>query len=155
MTGVLPKVADGPRVPGPVHEIPQDVLDNAAAEAAARSISVDATLRPAVVSGDPLLLEIMISNLVRNAIRHNVDGGAVTLHLTDAELTVSNDGATYEAERVAELIEPFRRGEVDRTTSEGSGLGLAIVAAVARSHRADVSLAARATGGLIVQVRFG
>ncbi|HEY7049335.1 MAG TPA: ATP-binding protein [Jatrophihabitantaceae bacterium] len=147
--------ASGPRVPVPVHEIARDVLDNAAAEAESRAIGVDAQLRPVVVSGDPILLEIMITNLVRNAIRHNVDGGALTLRLADDRLTVSNDGAVYETERVAELVEPFRRGEVDRVTSEGSGLGLAIVASVARAHQADLTLQARPGGGLAVQVRFG
>jgi signal transduction histidine kinase len=130
-----------------------------AAEASARGLEVSTETRPAPAEGDPQLLERLVGNLVENAVRHNVDGGWVTVRTgTDAGvgawLAVLNTGPSVPADEVEELFEPFRRGGTARTGSRGAGLGLSIVRAVAVAHGGAVCAAARSEGGLEVTVRL-
>ena len=106
-----------------------------------------------VVEGDPVLLRQAVSNLLRNAVRHNVAHGGIELELTStddrARLRVSNDGPLVPAERLESLREPFVRGSGrGRTRDAGHGLGLAIVSAVATAHNGVLELSANPSGGL-------
>jgi hypothetical protein len=114
---------------------------------------------PATAMGDPALLERVAGNLLENAVRHNVAGGWVHVRaFTDqqryATLWVSSSGQPVDAERVAELFEPFRRGGVARTARSGAGLGLSIVRAVVAAHGGEVYSDAVPGGGLTVTVRL-
>ena len=108
-----------------------------------------------VVEGDPVLLRQAVSNLLRNAVRHNVAHGGIELELTSTDdralLRVSNDGPLVPAERLESLREPFVRGSGrGRTRDAGHGLGLAIVSAVATAHNGVLELSANPSGGLTV-----
>jgi signal transduction histidine kinase len=116
-------------------------------------LTVSAELTPTPVLGDPVLLELLVDNLVRNAVRHNVPNGQLWLTTANRTLVVANTGQPVSADRLTELVEPFRRGPRDRV-GEGAGLGLAIVTAVAAAHHAEVSLAPREGGGIRVRVEF-
>jgi signal transduction histidine kinase len=131
-----------------------------AAEAAQRCLSVTADTAPAPTEGDPHLLERLVGNLVENAVRHNVDGGWLTVRTgscsdgTGVELSVANSGPEVEPAAVEQLFQPFRRGGTARTGSRGAGLGLSIVRAVAAAHGGTVTATPRAGGGLEVTVRL-
>lgn len=121
---------------------------------AGKELDVIEELNPSTVSGDPVLLEILVDNLIRNAIVHNQPGGWVRVRTSDGEIFVENTGVQLSPQRLAELIEPFRRGTRDRTASgTGSGLGLAIVDTIARAHGGSLRLLARPDGGVIAAVR--
>jgi signal transduction histidine kinase len=118
-------------------------------------VTVDTALQPLTVAGDPILLDLLVDNLIRNAARHNVDGGTVSISVVASTLTVENTGEPLTAERLAELRQPFRRGVRDRVGSNGgAGLGLAIVSAVAEAHRARLHLHPRPGGGVRAEVIF-
>jgi signal transduction histidine kinase len=112
-----------------------------------------ASLQPVVTSGDPVLLERLVANLVDNAIRYNVPGGDVwlTTSATDGQvaLEVRNTGPAIAAEQIDGLFEPFRRLH-DRTARDGFGLGLAIVSSIAAVHDGAVTAAPGRDGGLRV-----
>ena len=132
-------------------------LDMTATDAKAADLSVRRDLAPAVVTGNAVLLEQLVVNLVQNAVRHNVDGGWVEVTTTStpthAVLTVGNSGAAVDPGEVPRLFEPFRRLAPDRVGSgRGHGLGLSIVQAVATAHRGSVRAEALAGGGLSVTV---
>jgi signal transduction histidine kinase len=116
-------------------------------------VTVTADLAPAPVLGDPVLLDLLVDNVIRNAVRHNVPNGQLWVCSADRTLTVANTGRPVDPERLAELVEPFRRGTRDRV-GEGAGLGLAIVTAVAAAHHAAVALTPRDGGGIRVRVEF-
>jgi signal transduction histidine kinase len=116
-------------------------------------LTVSADLFPAAVPGDPVLLDLLVDNVIRNAIRHNVPNGQLWLTTAGRTLTVANTGRTVDADRLAELVEPFRRGTRDRV-GDGAGLGLAIVTTVAAAHQANVTLTPREGGGIQVRVEF-
>ncbi|MEV4543159.1 sensor histidine kinase [Micromonospora echinaurantiaca] len=117
-------------------------------------------LAPAPVVGDPVLLERLTTNLVENAVRHNVPAGGwigVSTGVRDgrATLTVSNTGPLVPGYDVETIFEPFRRLSGERVGSgRGFGLGLSIVRAVARAHGGTVTARPRDGGGLAVTVEL-
>ena len=116
---------------------------------------VMADLEPSPVRGDPVLLDILVDNLVRNAVVHNVPGGWIAVRTGGGAISLANSGDRVPAERLTALRAPFRRGVRDRTSgTAGSGLGLAIVDAVAGAHSATLHLTALDDGGLRATVSF-
>ncbi|HET6871234.1 MAG TPA: HAMP domain-containing sensor histidine kinase [Solirubrobacteraceae bacterium] len=116
-------------------------------------------LEPAVVLGNPELVERLVTNLVENALRHNVPHGRVDLATRTsagrAILTIANTGPVIPASEVARLFRPFERlRSHPGHTADGVGLGLAIVQAIADDHEAIVHASARAGGGLSIDISF-
>lgn len=104
----------------------------------------------AVIQGRPVALRRGISNLVINALRYG--GGANVRLELDGEMAlvnVSDDGPGIPEDKIAEVFEPFVRGENSRSSDTGgSGLGLAIARNIAVSHGGYVSLKNKKGGGL-------
>ncbi|GAA1723433.1 VanSc-type vancomycin resistance histidine kinase VanS [Isoptericola hypogeus] len=126
-----------------------------------RGISLETAGDFAPAVGSPALLLQLTTNLVHNAIVHNLPDGGGTVRVGtvarpgSVALTVENTGEAVAPEVVATLTEPFQRGtERVRADHAGVGLGLAIVQSIARAHDADLTLAPRPGGGLRVTVRL-
>ncbi|MEV5779320.1 HAMP domain-containing sensor histidine kinase [Streptomyces antimycoticus] len=126
-------------------------------EAASRDITIETDTTPATVAADPVLLDQLLENLLRNAIRHNHPGGHVTatLALTPdgaPEVTVANTGPPVPPEVIAQLFEPFVR--LDARTHQGNrsghGIGMAIIQAVAEAHGGAVTAHPNPQGGLTI-----
>jgi signal transduction histidine kinase len=109
-----------------------------------------------------VLVERLVTNLVDNAVRHNVPDGWVQVATGTrggmAFIEVANGGEPIPAEAVPSLFEPFRRlsgraGPPEGTRPpEGTGLGLSIVRSVTLAHRGQLSARSRPAGGLEVSV---
>jgi two-component system sensor histidine kinase VanS len=125
-----------------------------------RGVTVETSGDVAVTDGSHALLLQLATNLVHNAIVHNVpERGTVRVTTSvrpdGVELTVENTGARLSRHRVATLVEPFQRGsERIRTDHAGVGLGLAIVRSITRAHDGSLTLVPREAGGLTVTVRL-
>jgi two-component system, OmpR family, sensor histidine kinase VanS len=110
--------------------------------------------------GSPALLLQLATNLVHNAIVHNLaEQGTVwvttSVHPQSVALTVENTGEKLTPQLIATLTEPFQRGsERTRTQPAGVGLGLAIVNSITQAHHGTLTLTPRATGGLRVTVQL-
>jgi signal transduction histidine kinase len=134
----------------------EDAVDAAAPEIERMGLRVETKLDPAETTGDPQLLERMISNLVGNAVRHNEPGGWVRLRTgadgTAVYLEVANSGPVVPDDAVASLFEPFRRMAARTGDRDGVGLGLSIVRSVATAHRGTVTARSLPAGGLDVSV---
>jgi signal transduction histidine kinase len=134
-------------------------VDRHELEALSRDVRIEAALSPAGLSGDARLIERLVSNLLENALRHNVPGGHVELTVSEeagkTTLTIVNTGHEIAQEQLERLTQPFQRLAPDRTGyRDGLGLGLSIVEAIATAHDATLELQARDGGGLQVTVRF-
>jgi two-component system sensor histidine kinase VanS len=110
--------------------------------------------------GSPALLLQLTTNLVHNAIVHNLpEQGTVwvttSAHPRSVVLTVENTGGQLTPQLVTTLAEPFQRGSRRiRTDDAGVGLGLAIVKSITQAHDGTLTLTPRAAGGLSVTVQL-
>jgi signal transduction histidine kinase len=148
-------------------DVARHTVETSAATAEAAGVAVRLTTSPALVSGDPVLLERLVQNLLDNAIRYNLGtGGRVSISTRSdgalGYLTIRNTGPVVPEEEVDGLFEPFRRlSSADRLTDpgpalpgRGAGLGLSIVRAVVTAHGGEVRASAPPTGGLVIEVRI-
>jgi two-component system sensor histidine kinase VanS len=128
------------------------------AEQRGATIETSGDMTPTI--GSPALLLQMTTNLLHNAIVHNLpEQGTVwvttSVHPNSAVLTVENTGAKLSPRVVATLAEPFLRGnERIRTDHAGAGLGLAIVKSITQAHDGTLTLTPRAAGGLRITVQL-
>jgi signal transduction histidine kinase len=136
------------------------VLEAPRPEIDEHQLTVTSDLQPATTDGDRELIERLISNLLDNAVRHNVRGGHVEIRTSrsdgSAVITVENSGQMIGEGEIETMFEPFRRLGTPRTGSDSRqhGLGLSIVRAIANAHGATVTTRPRAEGGLEISVAF-
>jgi two-component system, OmpR family, sensor histidine kinase VanS len=125
-----------------------------------RGLTIETSGDVTPTSGSHALLLQLTTNLVQNAIVHNLpDDGAVwvttTAHPKSVALTVENTGEKLAPRFVATLAEPFLRGaERVRADHAGVGLGLAIAKSITQAHDGTLTLIPRAAGGLRVTVQL-
>jgi two-component system sensor histidine kinase VanS len=125
-----------------------------------RGVSIETSGDVTPTLGSHALLLQMTTNLVHNAVVHNLpERGTVwvttSVRHEAAVLTVENTGETLDPQVVATLVEPFQRGtERIRTDHAGVGLGLAIVRRIAEAHDGTLTLTPRPAGGLRVTVQL-
>ncbi len=122
-------------------------------------LQIETAISPAPLDGDPVLVQRLVSNLVDNAIAHNIVGGRVCISSgvrdNRAVLRVSNTGQAVPPSEVERLFQPFQRLDGCRNRhKDGHGLGLSIVRAIASAHGAEVAAAAPPEGGLALEVLF-
>jgi two-component system sensor histidine kinase VanS len=125
-----------------------------------RGVTIETSGDATPTIGSPTLLLQMATNLVHNAIVHNLpEHGTVWIttsgHPKTVLLTVENTGEKLTPQLAATLAEPFQRGSRRiRTDHAGVGLGLAIVKSITHAHEGTLTLTPRAAGGLCVTVRL-
>ena len=133
--------------------VAEDALEGRTADGITRITTLD----QARVTGDAVLLERLVANLLDNAERYNTAGGTVTIsttaHGATSVLRVVNTGAVVPADMVERLFLPFTRLD-DRTRHDGFGLGLALVGSIAAVHGGTVQATAVPAGGLDISVRL-
>ncbi len=107
------------------------------------------------VEADPVLLDRLVSNLVRNAVAYNRPGGIMEVEVgpagDQAVLVVRNDGPLLEESEIPMLFSRFHRHR-SAAAERGFGLGLPVVEAITRAHDGSIVATARPEGGL--EVRF-
>jgi signal transduction histidine kinase len=134
----------------------EDAVEAAAPRIRRLGLRIDTVLEPAPTTGNRLLLERMVGNLVDNAVRHNNHDGWVRIHSEASDgralFTIANSGPVVPDALLPTLFEPFRRVEERTGEHDGAGLGLAIVRSIGTAHGADVDARAIPAGGLMITV---
>jgi two-component system, OmpR family, sensor histidine kinase VanS len=140
--------------------IAEEVTETLLPLAEKRGLTIETSGDTAPTVGSHALLQQMSTNLVHNAIVHNLpEHGTVwvatSVHRKSAVLTVENTGEKLTPQSVATLAEPFLRGtERIRSDHAGVGLGLAIVKTITQAHDGTLTITPRAAGGLRVTVQL-
>ena len=134
--------------------VAEDVLDSAALS----DRRVYPTFEPAVILGDPVLVERLVANLVDNADRYNTAAAGDIWISTrtvagNSQLIVANTGTLISPADADRIFEPFQRLN-ERASHDGFGLGLTIVASIAAVHGGTASAHPRDNGGISVTVTF-
>ena len=151
------------RSPVDLAEVVNGVVEELRPLAVEADVTIVSRIGEGDLDGDEALVRQLVSNLVLNGIRHNLEhGGSVEITTsTGADdtvlLSIQNTGPVVPPELLTTLTEPFVRGagrESRHPSPRGSGRGLAIVARIAQAHGAVLDLRGRPSGGLQVTVRF-
>lgn len=151
--------------PDPV-DLPVLVAEAAAVampQALARQQVLEVTIgegeeQPRSIQGNASLLQILLRNLLENAIRYTPEGGRIEVGVAGRRLWVQDSGPGIPADARARVLDRFYRHGDAAGMAEGAGLGLSIVARIADLHNAKLSLAARdeskEAAGLVVSLAF-
>ena len=128
------------------------------AAAVAKQIALELDAVDALVTGNRTMLQVLLRNLLDNAIRYTPVGGRVGVTLSAAEsavvLRISDSGPGISAEEHELAFRRFHRGAAGQDQA-GSGLGLSIVQRIAELHGARLALSVGEGGrGLAVSVTF-
>ena len=155
LTRIESGVDRGSPAPFDLTNVVQEVANDGDFEARARNRRVAIKLADAcAVAGFEELLRSAVENVVRNAIRHTVEGTVVEISLqagnSRALLLVRDYGPGVPGSMLSEIFLPFRR--VANGNSEGAGLGLAIAERAVHVHRGTIRAMNAPEGGLIVEI---
>ena len=133
------------------------VAEDALEGRTANGVTTTTTLGEAPVTGDGVLLERLVANLVDNAERYNLADGTISISTTTDNRTslvrVVNTGPVVPPDQVDRLFLPFTRLD-DRTRHDGFGLGLALVSSITAVHGGTVDATAMPAGGLDITIRL-
>jgi two-component system sensor histidine kinase VanS len=125
-----------------------------------RGVTIETSGDTTLTTGSEALLLQLSTNLMHNAIVHNLpEQGTVwvttSVHLNTVVLTIENTGEKLAPEIVSTLVEPFQRGaERIHSDEAGVGLGLAIVKSITQAHGGTLTLTPRGAGGLCATVQL-
>lgn len=130
------------------------VIDEISHQAEEKNINLKLEIAspPDIVKGNAVLLTLLVTNLINNAIRYTHQGGNVTVALSGNSLIVSDNGPGVMPSYLARLGERFFRPPGQDET--GSGLGLSIVKRIARLHNFEIEWNNRPEGGFQTVLRF-
>jgi two-component system sensor histidine kinase VanS len=148
------------REPVDLSLIAEEAVETLLPLAERRGLTIEISGDPTPAVGSYALLLQMTTNLVHNAIVHNLpEHGAVwvatSVHPESAVLTVENTGGQLTPHSVSTLAEPFLRGsERIRGDHAGVGLGLTIVQSITQAHDGTLTLTSREEGGLRATVQL-
>jgi signal transduction histidine kinase len=139
-----------------LRQVAEEVLAMSAGEAIERRCDLVLSDDDAVVRGDPLLLQVLLRNLVDNALRH---GGATQIEVSiagkgaQAVLTVSDNGRGIDGAELERVQQRFCRGaSADSSATQGSGLGLSIVKRIVELHQGRLIFATPDSGSGIAVI---
>jgi signal transduction histidine kinase len=149
----------GEREPLDLAAITSEALAAARPAISRLGLNVHADIQPAILDGDPLLVQQLVTNLIDNAVRHNIPGGDIQVATRTSDghavMSVTNSGQAIPAAEVDRLFQPFQRlGPRPARRDGGHGLGLSIVRAIATAHAATITARPRPGGGLAIDVTF-
>lgn len=88
-----------------------------------RDLSIVTVLVPRHILANKTLIEVLVTNLLNNAVRHTPAGGTIHVILDDKKFEIANSGKPF-ALQTNKIFERFRK---DTSNTESTGLGLAIV----------------------------
>ncbi|MBR5596707.1 MAG: two-component sensor histidine kinase [Lachnospiraceae bacterium] len=130
----------------------KELLENSAAQ---KGITIDVSGKGFTVQGVQRMLQEAVYNLCDNAIKYNVQGGKVNIHVEDKCLTVEDTGIGIPMEHQSRVFERFYR--VDKSHSKesgGTGLGLSIVKHTVAYHQATISMESELGKGTKIYIGF-
>ena len=113
-----------------ISEVTRQCLETLEEHANEKDIAIRADISPdIIIEGNRTLIEILLNNLLLNAIRHNLQKGTISISLNENVLNISNSGNSELNKSTL-----FRRFAKTSSESAGSGLGLAIIKQICNRH---------------------
>ena len=141
-----------------LYSLTQTVMSELDAESHKKNIELSLNGEESIqIKGNQSAIEILISNLLSNAIRYSPEQGHVDVTINQVpdrvQLSVSDSGPGIQEQDLKRVFERFYRGQNSQHIL-GSGLGLSIVQRIAELHNATINLSHNPSRGLVVTVEF-
>jgi two-component system, OmpR family, sensor kinase len=132
------------RQPVNLRDLAEESIAMVGSLAVEKHVSIESSLLDASLFADGPRMVQVITNLLTNAIRYNVDGGKVNVTTGNdgrhATITIADTGSGIPPEHGSHLFERFYRVDVARSRDAGgSGLGLAICKTIVDAHEGTIS----------------
>lgn len=140
-----------------INELIQELVQTMQIRAEQRAVQVELKLSDSsTVYGDKERLSQVLTNLIDNAIKYNVEGGAVTITTTPSKsglkVAVRDTGIGIPQEHLERIFERFYRVDKDRSRAVGgTGLGLAIVKHILEAHESEPRISSQPGQGTVVE----
>jgi signal transduction histidine kinase len=123
-----------------INELVPNLIEQLSPQAQAKQISLSIESQTDVwVYAPERVVQILIMNLLRNAINYT-DKGGVTIAIGDGVFSVKDTGIGMSADELHQAFEPFYRSERARMNNVGHGLGLAIVSRMVEQFNGDIDV---------------
>ncbi|MEJ0081145.1 MAG: ATP-binding protein [Puia sp.] len=111
------------------------------------------------ISGDPLLIQILVNNLIDNAVKYSPPDSPITIHLKKTGdlgiLELIDEGSGIPKKEQKRIFQKFYRvGNENTRIAQGTGLGLYLSRKIARDHRMRIEVSDNQPKGTIFTVRF-
>jgi two-component system sensor histidine kinase GlrK len=137
--------------PVPLADVIRRVVREHKLAAFARMVTLEASVKPAVVVGDAEKIRAIVDNLLSNAIKYSPRSGLIAIEVfiegNDAVLDVVDQGPGVDAEDRPRIFDSFYQGKsAPEGRIKGSGLGLAIAREYALAHGGRIDLLDRVDG---------
>ncbi len=126
----------------------QQAIDTFQEASQLRGITINQHVNPVTIHMDAGLAEILMNNLVKNAVKYNVQNGYITIKLDTAALVIENSGLPFQGDPNA-LLERFARGE-----NGNYGIGLAIAKQICELYNFSISYTISEQSDHILSVYF-
>jgi two-component system sensor histidine kinase GlrK len=128
-----------------LHNLAAEVVERHAQAAATRNVALRQDLRPAVITGSPKRLQVIVDNLLSNALKYTPPGGHVEVSVTagvgSVQLDVHDSGPGVAEQDRARIFDWFYSGPKPQDSIvAGSGMGLAIAQEYAEQHDGRIEL---------------
>ncbi len=149
-----------PRVSCNLAQLIHRAVDGLVAAAASGNVTITCELEPVEVVGVRDQLEMLVANVISNAVHYSFAGGSVKVSCHPgpegaAQVVVSDQGIGIPPEKVAHIFdEYYRTNEAARHNRMSTGLGLAIVKQIAEFHRIAIHIDSEVGKGTTVTLRF-
>jgi len=140
-------------------QVVTDAVNLLAPLAGEKGVTIRSDVKPVTLSGNPVALGRIVTNLVGNAVDYNQPGGEVRVSLTNGDkfavLKVSDTGIGIPSKDLPHVFERFYRVDKDRSRAAGgTGLGLAICQELVASHGGTISVESVMERGTTFEVRL-
>jgi signal transduction histidine kinase len=111
------------------------------------------------IKGEPLLLQMLVNNLVENAMKYSPTASAITVRLTEmdneVQFSVTDEGSGIPDAEKKKIFDKFYRvGNENTRSAKGTGLGLYLCAKIAERHNGSISVTNNHPQGSIFAVLF-
>jgi len=111
------------------------------------------------ISGDPLLMQILVNNLIDNAVKYSPPAAPIAINmkkdLDHGILELRDEGAGIPKKEYKRIFQKFYRvGNEDTRTTQGTGLGLYLCRKIAQDHNMQLRVSENQPKGTIFTVRF-
>ncbi len=138
-------------VPLDVAEKTKDSIDFFSILADQKRIDVTSSIEPCMIKADPHHIELMIKNLIDNAIKYTRSGGNIRVVLKSCRLTVYDSGVGIQKDKLKRIFKRFERAN---SVEGGLGIGLDIVATICRIYGFRLEVSSKEGSGSAFTVDF-